>query len=173
VKRQGIITAGADVIPAHGITQCPVHISRTADEELGVRSSRESALHPTRCMMVSLKLHYSRKFWPSRRCSTENETRRPNRRRARVNTETVQVTIADAVAKVVFNRPRRRRMNPQLHADMTQVLETLRDDDSAHCARHHGAGDAFSRHGPEGVLPRVEGEAKEYNRVLRMATEWR
>ena len=49
-----------------------------------------------------------------------------------MNTETVQVTIADRVAKVVLNRPKKKNaMNPELHADMTEVLETLRYEDSA------------------------------------------
>ena len=46
--------------------------------------------------------------------------------------ETVKVEIADKVAKVILNRPdKKNAMNPQLHRDMTQVLEDLRYDDSA------------------------------------------
>jgi feruloyl-CoA hydratase/lyase len=41
--------------------------------------------------------------------------------------ETVKIEIADKVAKVILNRPdKKNAMNPQLHRDMTAVLEDLR-----------------------------------------------
>ena len=58
-----------------------------------------------------------------------------------MNTETIEVIIADRVAKVVLNRPKKKNaMNPQLHADMTQVLEALRYEDSARVVVILGAG---------------------------------
>jgi feruloyl-CoA hydratase/lyase len=49
-----------------------------------------------------------------------------------MNTETIKVVIDDGVAKVILNRPNKKNaMNPQLHADMTHVLETLRYEDQA------------------------------------------
>jgi enoyl-CoA hydratase/carnithine racemase len=58
--------------------------------------------------------------------------------------ETVKVEIRDKVAKVILNRPdKKNAMNPQLHRDMTEVLEDLRYDDSAAVLVITGAGNAF------------------------------
>ena len=61
-----------------------------------------------------------------------------------MQTETIRLTIADHVAKVEFNRPNKKNaMNPQLHKDMTAVLEFLRYEDTAKVLVITGAGDAF------------------------------
>jgi allantoin racemase len=61
-----LIDLGADVILPMGITQCPVHIKPDwLMQELGVPVV-EGIGAPIRlaAMLVSLKLNYSRKFWP-------------------------------------------------------------------------------------------------------------
>jgi TctA family transporter len=65
-KAKELVALGADVILPMGITQCPVHIKPDwLMQELGVPVV-EGIGAPIRlaAMMVSLKLHYSRKFWP-------------------------------------------------------------------------------------------------------------
>jgi feruloyl-CoA hydratase/lyase len=59
--------------------------------------------------------------------------------------KTVEVQIADGIAWVTLNRPEKRNaMNPQLNADMLDVLETLDADDNARVLVLTGAGDSFS-----------------------------
>ena len=54
------------------------------------------------------------------------------------------VDVADGVATITLNRPHKRNaMSPQLHQDMTDVLEALRYDDDARCLVITGAGDFF------------------------------
>lgn len=90
-------------------------------------------------------------------------------------TQTIEVTISDGVAKVLLNRPKKKNaMNPQLHADMAAVLEELRYDDNARVLVITGAGDAFCA----GMDLReffhdLREDPKEYDRVTRIATEWR
>jgi allantoin racemase len=65
-KARELVTLGADVILPMGITQCPVHIKPDwLMNELGVPVV-EGIGAPIRfaAMLVSLKLNYSRKFWP-------------------------------------------------------------------------------------------------------------
>src|SRR3974377_2440735 len=92
-----------------------------------------------------------------------------------MKTETCLVTVAERVAKIVLNRPNKKNaMNPQLHADMTQVLETLRYEDSAHVIVITGAGDAFcAGMDLKEFFHDLKENPKEYDRVLRLATEWR
>lgn len=92
-----------------------------------------------------------------------------------MNTETIQVTIADNVAKVMLNRPHKKNaMNPQLHADITEVLEKLRYEDSARVLVITGAGDAFcAGMDLKEFFHELKSKPKEYDRILRMATEWR
>src|SRR5579884_2526420 len=92
-----------------------------------------------------------------------------------MNTETILVTIADGVAKVMLNRPKKKNaMNPQLHADMTAVLDHLRYDDSAHVLVITGAGDAFcAGMDLKEFFHELKDKPKEYDRVWRVATEWR
>src|ERR1700758_4497194 len=92
-----------------------------------------------------------------------------------MNTKTIEVIVADKVAKVVLNRPNKKNaMNPQLHADMTEVLETLRYDDAARVVVITGAGDAFcAGMDLKEFFHDLKENPNEYNRVLRLATEWR
>jgi allantoin racemase len=65
-KARELVALGADVILPMGITQCPVHIKPDwLMNELGVPVV-EGIGAPIRfaAMLVSLKLNYSRKFWP-------------------------------------------------------------------------------------------------------------
>ncbi len=90
--------------------------------------------------------------------------------------ETVKVEIQDRVAKVILNRPdKKNAMNPQLHRDMTEVLEDLRYNDAAAVLIITGAGNAFCA----GMdlkeffhALKLQNPA-EYDRVTRMAVEWR
>jgi allantoin racemase len=61
-----LVELGADVILPMGVTQCPVHIKPDwLMQELGVPVV-EGIGAPIRfaAMLVSLKLNYSRKYWP-------------------------------------------------------------------------------------------------------------
>jgi trans-feruloyl-CoA hydratase/vanillin synthase len=90
--------------------------------------------------------------------------------------ETIKVEIRDKVAKVILNRPNKRNaMSPQLHRDMTQVLEDLRYDDSTAVLVVTGAGDAFcaGMDLKEFFHALKLDNPAEYDRVLRLATDWR
>jgi trans-feruloyl-CoA hydratase/vanillin synthase len=89
---------------------------------------------------------------------------------------TLKVEIADKVALVTLNRPdKRNAMNPQMHRDMTALLEEMRYDDSVVAIVFTGAGASFCGgmdlkeffHELKGKNP------AEYDRVNRMAVEWR
>ena len=59
--------------------------------------------------------------------------------------KTVEVQIADGIAWVTLKRPEKRNaMNPQLNADMLDVLDTLDADDNSRVLVLTGAGDSFS-----------------------------
>lgn len=92
-----------------------------------------------------------------------------------MDTKTIKVEIADGVAKVILNRPNKKNaMNPQLHEDMTAVLEKLRYEDSARVLVITGAGDAFcAGMDLKEFFHELRDKPKEYNRILRLATEWR
>src|SRR5262249_38348584 len=65
-KARELVKLGGDVILPMGITQCPVHIKPDwLMKELGVPVV-EGIGAPIRlaAMLVSLKLHYSRRYWP-------------------------------------------------------------------------------------------------------------
>lgn len=89
--------------------------------------------------------------------------------------ETIKVAIADGIAKVVFNRPNKKNaMNPQLHKDITHVLERLRYDDAARVLVITGTGDAFcAGMDLKEFFHDLKDRPKEYDEILRMATEWR
>ena len=58
--------------------------------------------------------------------------------------DTILVDIADGVATVTLNRPKKKNaMNPALHRDMTKALDLLRYDSAARVVMITGAGDAF------------------------------
>src|SRR5690606_8349397 len=90
--------------------------------------------------------------------------------------QTVKVEIADRVAKVILNRPdKKNAMNPQLHRDMTQVLEDLRYDDSVGVLVITGAGNAFcaGMDLKEFFHDLKLKDPAEYDRVTRLAVDWR
>src|SRR3989338_5427095 len=89
--------------------------------------------------------------------------------------KTLLVEIQDKVAKVILNRPEKRNaMSPQLHADMTAVLEDLRYNDDAAVLVLTGAGDAFcAGMDLKEFFYELKGKPAEYDRVLRLAVEWR
>jgi feruloyl-CoA hydratase/lyase len=90
--------------------------------------------------------------------------------------ETVKVEIGDRVAKIVLNRPEKKNaMSPQLHRDMTQVLEELRYDDAVGVLVITGAGSAFcaGMDLKEFFHALKLDDPVEYDRVFRLAVEWR
>jgi trans-feruloyl-CoA hydratase/vanillin synthase len=92
-----------------------------------------------------------------------------------VTSKAVEIVVADKVAKVVLNRPNKKNaMNPQLHAEMTEALEALRYDDNVHVLVITGAGDAFcAGMDLKEFFHELKSNPKEYNRIFRLATEWR
>ena len=89
--------------------------------------------------------------------------------------KTLLVEIRDKVAKVILNRPEKRNaMSPQLHVDMTAALEDLRYNDDAAVLVLTGAGDAFcAGMDLKEFFHELKGKPAEYDRVLRLAVEWR
>jgi len=90
-----------------------------------------------------------------------------------MDTETVKVTITDGIAKVVFNRPHKKNaMNPQLHKDMTAVLEQLRYDQTARVLVITGSGDSFSAGMDlKEFFHDLKDKPIEYDTIFRLATE--
>src|SRR5215510_6162191 len=88
---------------------------------------------------------------------------------------TVAVEKAGGVALVNLNRPEKKNaMNPQMHEDMTAVLEDLRYDDEARVLVITGAGDAFcAGMDLKEVFHALKDQPARYDRVIRLATEWR
>ncbi len=89
--------------------------------------------------------------------------------------ETLIVEVSEGVATLTLNRPAKRNaMSPQLHQDMTDALEALRYDDAARCLVITGAGDFFcAGMDLKEFFIALKDTPKEYERVWRMATEWR
>ena len=89
--------------------------------------------------------------------------------------QTLLVERSNGVALVSFNRPdKKNAMNPQLHEDMTAVLEELRYDDTARVLVITGAGDAFcAGMDLKEVFHDLKDQPARYDQVVRMATEWR
>jgi trans-feruloyl-CoA hydratase/vanillin synthase len=90
--------------------------------------------------------------------------------------QTVAVEISDKVAKVILNRPEKKNaMSPQLHRDMTQVLEDLRYDPNVAVLVITGAGSAFcaGMDLKEFFHALKLQDPAEYDRVTRLAVEWR
>lgn len=92
-----------------------------------------------------------------------------------MSTKTIDVQIADGVAKVILNRPEKKNaMSPQLHRDIVETLETLRYEKSARVLVITGAGDAFcAGMDLKKFFEELQDQPEEYDRVYRMATEWR
>jgi len=90
--------------------------------------------------------------------------------------ETIKVEVTDKIAKVILNRPNKKNaMSPQLHQDVTQVLEDLRYDDKVQVLVITGAGGAFcaGMDLKEFFHDMKISNPAEYDRVFRMAAEWR
>jgi trans-feruloyl-CoA hydratase/vanillin synthase len=89
--------------------------------------------------------------------------------------QTVLVEKKDGIATIRFNRPEKRNaMSPQLHKDMTAVLEDLRYDDGARVLILAGAGKAFcAGMDLKQFFIELNDNRAEYDRILRLALEWR
>jgi trans-feruloyl-CoA hydratase/vanillin synthase len=89
--------------------------------------------------------------------------------------ETILVDVADGVATITFNRPKKKNaMNPALHRDMTAALDQLRYEEGARVVLITGAGDAFcGGMDLKEFFTDLKDKPAEYDRVYRMATEWR
>ena len=89
--------------------------------------------------------------------------------------QTLIVEIKDKVAKIILNRPEKKNaMNPQLHKDMTAALEELRYDDEAAVVVITGSGESFcAGMDLKEFFHELKGKPAEYDRILRMAVEWR
>ena len=89
--------------------------------------------------------------------------------------KTLLIEKSDGVAILTFNRPdKKNAMNPQLHEDMTAALEELRYDDAARVLIITGAGDTFcAGMDLKEVFYELRDQPARYDRVLRLATEWR
>jgi trans-feruloyl-CoA hydratase/vanillin synthase len=89
--------------------------------------------------------------------------------------QTLQVEKKDGIATVRFNRPEKRNaMSPQLHKDMTAVLEALRYDDEARVLVLAGNGKAFcAGMDLKQFFIELNDNRAEYDRILRLALEWR
>lgn len=92
-----------------------------------------------------------------------------------MKTETISIDINRGVATVLLNRPAKKNaMNPQLHRDMTAVLEFLRYEKSAKVLLITGAGDSFcAGMDLKEFFHELKDNPDEYDRVYRIATEWR
>jgi len=89
--------------------------------------------------------------------------------------KTLLIEKSDGIAILTFNRPdKKNAMNPQLHEDMTAALEELRYDDAARVLILTGAGDTFcAGMDLKEVFYELRDQPARYDRVLRLATEWR
>jgi feruloyl-CoA hydratase/lyase len=90
--------------------------------------------------------------------------------------QTLKVDVADKVATITFNRPEKKNaMNPQMHRDMTAVLEELRYDRNVVVLVLTGAGNAFcAGMDLKEFFQALKGrDPAEYDRMTRMALEWR
>jgi feruloyl-CoA hydratase/lyase len=89
--------------------------------------------------------------------------------------ETLDVSIADAVATVTLNRAdKRNAMNPTMHIEMTDLLEELRYDNSVKVIVFTGAGKAFcAGMDLKEFFTDLRDNPREYDRITRMAVEWR
>ena len=88
---------------------------------------------------------------------------------------TVTVALDGAVAVVSLNRPHKRNaMSPQLHIDMTDVLEKLRYDTASRVVVITGAGESFcAGMDLKEFFVALKDKPAEFDRIYRMATEWR
>lgn len=89
--------------------------------------------------------------------------------------KTLIVEIGDKVGKIILNRPEKKNaMSPQLHLDMTAALEELRYNDDVVVIVITGAGESFcAGMDLKEFFHELKGKPAEYDRVFRIATEWR
>src|SRR5512140_424336 len=82
---------------------------------------------------------------------------------------TLLVERSNGVALVSLNRPdKKNAMNPQLHEDMTALLEELRYDDAMRVIVFTGAGDAFcAGMDLKEVFHALKDKPAQYDRVIR------
>ena len=93
-----------------------------------------------------------------------------------MNYSTLRIDVKDKIAKITLNRPEKKNaMSPQLHRDMTAALEALRYEDDAAVIVITGAGNAFcAGMDLKEVFHDLKVQnPKEFDRVYRMATDWR
>jgi trans-feruloyl-CoA hydratase/vanillin synthase len=93
-----------------------------------------------------------------------------------MNYQTLKIETADRVAKLILNRPEKKNaMNPQLHEDMTRALEDMRYRDDIAVVVITGAGGTFcAGMDLKEFFHALKGKNNhEYDRIFRMATEWR
>ena len=89
--------------------------------------------------------------------------------------ETLLLDKNKGVATVTLNRPHKKNaMSPQLHEDMTRVLDELRYDDEARVVVITGAGETFcAGMDLQEFFTDLQPNPSEYDRVWRLAVEWR
>ena len=89
--------------------------------------------------------------------------------------ETLLLEKSDGVGLVTLNRPdKKNAMNPQLHEDMTALLDELRYDAGVNCIVITGAGNSFcAGMDLKEVFHDLKDQPARYDRIIRMATEWR
>lgn len=88
---------------------------------------------------------------------------------------TILVDIADGVATLTLNRPEKKNaMSPKLHEEVTDALDWLRYEDSAHVLVITGAGDSFSAGMDlKEFFIELKDKPAEYDRITRISVEWR
>ena len=88
---------------------------------------------------------------------------------------TVTVSIENAVATVTLNRPHKRNaMSPMLHIEMVDVLEKLRYEKTSRVVVITGAGESFcAGMDLKQFFMDLKDDPAEFDRIYRMATEWR
>jgi trans-feruloyl-CoA hydratase/vanillin synthase len=90
--------------------------------------------------------------------------------------KTIKVeTDTRGIAVLTLNRPEKRNaMNPQLNADMTEMLELLRYDATSRVIVITGAGDAFcSGMDMKEFFADLKDQPAEFDRITRLSNEWR
>lgn len=89
--------------------------------------------------------------------------------------ETVKIEIKNKVAKLILNRPdKKNAMSPQLHREMTAVLDELRYNNDVAVIVITGAGGAFcAGMDLKEFFHELKQKPDEYDKVFRMAAEWR
>ena len=89
--------------------------------------------------------------------------------------KTLQLEHDAGVTIIAFNRAEKvNAMNPQLHEDMTAVLEQLRYDAATRVIVITGSGNSFSAGMDlKEVFYELRDRPADYDRIIRVATEWR